>query len=219
MNRHATEEDAIEHHAPGEAATGNDATDDQIVRDGELGGLDPAQLGARYGTPFYAYDLDVIERAVGRLRPALPARFDLAYAVKANPALAVVAHLGSLGLGADVASGGELELVSRAGIAPEDVVFTGPGKRDEELLAAVDAGLRAVTVESAGELARLEAIAAGRGRRTPVLLRMAKRFGSSAMREPASSAWTRRRWAPAPSGRLGRPTSSCSDCTRSGPPT
>ena len=104
----------------------------------------------------------------------------MAYAVKANPALAVVAHLGSLGLGADVASGGELELVRRAGIGPAGVVFTGPGKRDAELEAAVDAGLRAVTVESPGELERLEAISAGRGRRTPVLLRMASGVGSPA---------------------------------------
>jgi diaminopimelate decarboxylase len=89
-----------------------------------------------------------------------------------------VAHLAALGVGADVASGGELDLVRRAGIAATDVVFTGPGKRDDELAAAVDAGLRAVTVESPGELARLEAIAAARGRRTPVLLRMALDVGA-----------------------------------------
>jgi diaminopimelate decarboxylase len=159
----------------------DDATgDDGIVRAGRLGGLDAALLAADHGTPFYAYDLDVIERTVGRLRAVLPPRFDLAYAVKANPALAVVAHLGSLGLGADVASGGELELVRRAGIDPAGVVFTGPGKRDAELAAAVDAGLRAITVESPGELERLEAIAAARGRRTPVLLRMASGVGSPA---------------------------------------
>ena len=89
------------------------------------------------------------------------------------PALAVVAHLGRLGLGADVASGGELATVARAGIAPDRVVMTGPGKRDDELRAAVTAGIRAVTVESPGELARLEAIAATAGRRQPVLLRAA----------------------------------------------
>ena len=168
MNRNVAEADA----------TDETATPDEIVRDGELGGLDAARLAAEFGTPFYAYDLDVIERVVGRLRAILTARFDLAYAVKANPALAVVAHLGSLGLGADVASGGELELVRRAGIGSGDVVFTGPGKRDAELEAAVDAGVRAVTVESPGELARLEAIAAGRGCRVPVLLRMAVGVGS-----------------------------------------
>ena len=151
---------------------------EESVEGGLLGGLDAARLAAEYGTPFYAYDLDAIDRALVDLRAVLPPRFDVAYAVKANPALAVVAHLGSLGVGADVASGGELDLVRRAGIAPADVVFTGPGKRDDELAAAVDAGLRAVTVESPGELARLEAIAAARGRRTPVLLRMALDTGA-----------------------------------------
>ena len=71
-------------------------------------GFDPAELADRFGTPLYVYDLDVIERQVAALRAALPARVELAYAVKANPALAVVDFLGRLGLGADVASGGEL---------------------------------------------------------------------------------------------------------------
>ncbi|MER3418836.1 MAG: pyridoxal-dependent decarboxylase, exosortase A system-associated, partial [Chloroflexota bacterium] len=120
-----------------------------------MAGLEPAQLAERFGTPLYVYDLGVIDRQVAALRAALPAGFDLAYAVKANPALAIVAHLGRLGLGADVASGGELETVRRAGIEPSRVVFTGPGKRDEELARAVEVGVRAITVESPGELERL----------------------------------------------------------------
>ncbi len=145
----------------------------EILRAGRFGGLAPEELAERFGTPFYVYDFDVIERQVAALRNALPSVVEVAYAVKANPALAVVAHLGRLGLGADVASGGELETVRRAGIGPERVVMTGPGKRDDELRAAVAAGIRAVTVESPGELARLEAIAAESGRRQPVLLRAA----------------------------------------------
>ena len=145
----------------------------EILRAGRFGGLAPDELAERFGTPFYIYDFDVIERQVADLRNVLPSVVELAYAVKANPALAVVAHLGRLGLGADVASGGELETVRRAGIGPERVVMTGPGKRDDELRAAVAAGIRAVTVESPGELARLEAIAAESGRCQPVLLRAA----------------------------------------------
>jgi diaminopimelate decarboxylase len=145
----------------------------EIHRAGRLGGLVPGELAERFGTPLYVYDLDVIDGQVAALRAVLPPVVELAYAVKANPALAVVAHLGRLGLGADVASGGELETVRRAGISPDRVVMTGPGKRDDELRAAVDAGIRAVTVESPGELARLEAIAAASGRRQPVLLRAA----------------------------------------------
>ncbi len=107
------------------------------------------------------------------LRAALPDAFDLSYAVKANPNLAVLTHIAGLGLGADVASGGELRHVLRAGFARDRVVFTGPGKRDEELRAAVEAGVHVVTVESPGELRRLAAIGEALGRRQPVLLRAA----------------------------------------------
>ena len=145
----------------------------EILRAGRLGGLEPEDLATRFGTPVYLYDLGVIERQVAALRAALPSRFELAYAVKANPSLAVVAHLGGLGLGADVASGGELEMVRRAGIAPDRIVMTGPGKRDDELAAAVGAGIRVITVESSRELRRLETIAESAGRRVPILLRAA----------------------------------------------
>ena len=148
------------------------ATRPGILRDGRLGGADPEALAMRFGTPYYAYDLDVVTAQVESLRATLPASFDLAFAVKANPLLALLRHLAGLGLGADVASGGELRHVLRAGFDGGRVVFTGPGKRDEELAAAVEAGVRVVTVESRGELGRLAAIAARRGRRQPVLLRL-----------------------------------------------
>lgn len=145
----------------------------EILRSGRLAGVDPRELAERFGTPLYVYDLDVIDRQVGALRAALPELAELAYAVKANPALAIVAHLGGLGLGADVASGGELATAVRAGIDPDRIVMTGPGKRDEELEAAVRIGIRAVTVESLGELGRLERVARDAGRRQPVMLRAA----------------------------------------------
>jgi diaminopimelate decarboxylase len=145
----------------------------EVLRAGRLGGIEAEDLAARYGTPLYAYDLDVVERQVAALLAVLPERFDLAYAVKANPSLGVVAFLGGLGLGADVASAGELALVAAACVDPGRVVMTGPGKRDAELSAAVAAGPRAITVESPGELARLEAVAAAAGRRVPILLRAA----------------------------------------------
>ncbi len=143
----------------------------EILRGGRLGGLEPANLVARFGTPLYVYDLDVIERQVQALRAALPPIVEIAYAVKANPALAIVAHLGRLGLGADVASGGELAIAREAGIPARQTIVTGPGKRDAELREAAAAGLRAITLESPGELDRLDRIAAQAGRRVPVLLR------------------------------------------------
>jgi diaminopimelate decarboxylase len=145
----------------------------EILRAGRLGGLEPESLAERYGTPLYVYALDVMSRQVAELRAALPQAVELAYAVKANPALAVVGHIASLGLGADVSSAGELEVARLAGVAAHKVMFTGPGKRDDELRLAVRAGVRAVTVESRGEFERLERIAAAERVVVPVLLRAA----------------------------------------------
>jgi diaminopimelate decarboxylase len=145
----------------------------EILRDGRLGDLEPEALAQRFGTPLYVYDMDVVERRVRALGAALPTAMELAYAVKANPALAVVATMARLGLGADVASGGELETARRAGVPLSRVVVTGPGKRDEELAIAVAAGVRAITVESPTELDRLERIASHLRLRAPVLLRAA----------------------------------------------
>jgi diaminopimelate decarboxylase len=153
----------------------------------ELGGLDPGDLAAEFGTPLYVYDLDAIDRRVGALRDVLPAPFDIAYAVKANPSVGIVAHLAGLGLGADVASGGELATALRAGIDPSLIVFTGPGKRDDELALAAGAGLRAVTVESPWELARLETIAARLGARVPIVLRVATAAGPDAATVPIAA--------------------------------
>jgi diaminopimelate decarboxylase len=155
------------------ARRGRPPARNEILQAGRLGGSDAEELARRFGTPLYVYDLSVIDRQVAALRSVLPPAAELAYAVKANPALAIVAHLGRLGLGADIASAGELATAIRAGIAADRIVMTGPGKRNEELQAAIDAGIRAVTVESPGELARLEAIAERAGRRVPVMLRAA----------------------------------------------
>ena len=143
----------------------------EILRAGRLGGVDPGVLAAQYGTPLFVYDLDVVSRQVDALRAILPAGFEVAYAGKANPSVGVVAHLAGLGLGADVASAGELATALRAGVPAGRILMTGPGKRDDELRMAVRAGIRAVTVESPGELRRLERIAAAEGRRIPILLR------------------------------------------------
>jgi diaminopimelate decarboxylase len=145
------------------------------IRGGELAldvdAFDLEELAGAHDTPFYLYDLAVVERRVAALRAVLPARFRLAYAVKANPHRAILERLASLGIGADVASGGELDRVIAAGFDIARVVFTGPGKRDSELAPAVGAGAGLITVESPGELGRLAKLAAAAGRCVPILLR------------------------------------------------
>jgi diaminopimelate decarboxylase len=146
---------------------------DGILRDGLLAGISGEALTREFGTPLYVYDLDLIGRRIETLRSVLPAGLRLAYAVKANPALGVLAHIAATGVGADIASAGELEAVLRAGFDPRGVAMTGPGKRDEELAAAVAAGVGAITLESPGELRRLDTVAAEAHVRQPVLLRLA----------------------------------------------
>ena len=166
--------------APG-AAPGASSADPAagIWRDGLLAGLDPAALAATYGTPLYVYDLDMIEARGRRLRSALPARFDVAYAAKANPSLAVIAAAIASGTGVDVASSGELEAALRAGASPRTIVVTGPGKNDALLRRATAIGVRAVVVESPGELERLERAAEAAGTVAGVLFRLPAHAGQT----------------------------------------
>lgn len=125
--------------------------DDELV----LGGVPIRRLAEQVGgTPFYAYDREAITRRVHALREALPDGLSLHYAMKANPMPAVVDHLASLVDGLDVASAGELVVALDTGMAPSDISFAGPGKRNAELHAAVAAGVT-INLESAGELQRL----------------------------------------------------------------
>ena len=122
------------------------------ARDGELviGGRKASDLAAEAGrTPLFVYSRDRIVDRVAQLRAALPAGVGLNYAVKANPFAPVLGVMAGLVDGFDIASGGELDLVSAAGIAAERVSFAGPGKRDAELAAAIKAGVT-LNLESTG---------------------------------------------------------------------
>ncbi|MCC6617540.1 MAG: alanine racemase [Chloroflexi bacterium] len=130
-------------------------------------------VASEHGTPAYVHDLDEMARRIGALRRALPDRVDLAYAVKANPAIAVIGVAAAEGLGADVMSVGELDAAVRAGIEPASIVYTGPGKRDAELAESVERGIGAITLESLGELERLRGICREARRRQAVLVRAA----------------------------------------------
>jgi diaminopimelate decarboxylase len=138
-----------------------------------LGGVPLTAIADGAGTPAYVYNADVIRRQYRILDQALgttPHR--LAYAVKANANLAVLRILRDLGAGADIVSGGELARALAAGFPPERIVFSGVGKTDEELSAAVEAGIGHIHLESAAELDALARIAAARQRPVPVGIRV-----------------------------------------------
>lgn len=121
-----------------------------------LGGVSLTTVGDTVGTPTYLYNARVIRRQFRALDQALsPLPHRIAYAVKANGNLAVLRILRDLGAGADIVSGGELARALAAGFEPEHIVFSGVGKTDEELTAAVEAGIGHVHLESVSELAAL----------------------------------------------------------------
>jgi len=135
------------------------------------GGTSISQIAEEYGTPFYLYHGEMIVDRVRRVREALGT--EVSYSLKANPNLAVcqlIAREG--GAGGEVASSGELVVARAAGFAPEDIVFAGPGKTDEELKMAIDEGIFADNVESLYEIDRLAEIAESMGRRIGVGLRI-----------------------------------------------
>lgn len=124
--------------------------------DGELtiAGRKASDLVAEAGrTPLFVYARSLLDARVAALRAALPARIGVNYAVKANPMPQVVSHMAGLVDGFDIASSGELAICTGAGIDPARISFAGPGKRDDELLAAIAAGAT-LNCESAGEAAR-----------------------------------------------------------------
>jgi diaminopimelate decarboxylase len=117
-----------------------------------VAGLDPTELVAEWGSPLYVYDAGVLRSRAAALQAALPEAADVAYACKANSSPLVLRVLAQSGLGADVASGGELRAALRAGFDPAGIAFTGPGKTDAELAEALDVGVGALTIESLEEL-------------------------------------------------------------------
>lgn len=171
--------------------------------DGELaiGGRKASDLVAQAGrTPLFVYSADLLRQRAAELRAAMPDQLSLHFAVKANPYTPVLQVMSELVDGFDIASAGELALVRAAGIDPALISFAGPGKRDDELEAAIAAGVT-LNLESEGEAERALAIAARLGTKPRLAIRVnpdfdlkgsgmkmgggAKQFGLDAERVPA----------------------------------
>ncbi len=136
------------------------------------GGVPVSRIAAEHGTPFYLYHGDMIVEQVRRVREALGEGMEVSYSLKANPSLAVCQLVREGGAEAEVASAGELALARAAAFAPEEIVFAGPGKSEDELRRSVVEEIFAVNVESLGEIERLAAVAEQEGRTAGVGLRI-----------------------------------------------
>lgn len=131
------------------------------------------RLADEVGTPLYVYSGAAIDHAYAAIDGAL--RFAphlVAYAMKANGTLGILSRLGKLGAGADIVSGGELLRALEAGIPPDRIVFSGVGKRDDEIELALAKGIRSLHAESAPEVEAIETIAKRMGKRAPLALRV-----------------------------------------------
>ncbi len=165
-----------------------------------IGGRRADALVAEAGdTPLFVYDLAMVDARIAHFRAAFP-DVHLHYAMKANPYLPLLKHIGKQVDGVDLASAGELAIAQAAGIDPAATSFAGPGKRDADLAAGIDAGVT-LNLESEGEAARALAIARRLGVRPRLAVRVnpdfeikgsgmrmgggAKPFGVDAARVPA----------------------------------
>jgi diaminopimelate decarboxylase len=131
------------------------------------------EIAAEFGTPCYVYSRATLERHWHAFDRAFQSHPHLVcYAVKANSNLAVLNVLARLGSGFDIVSVGELERVLAAGGDPGKIVFSGVGKREDELRRALEVGIRCFNVEVPGELDRLNRIAGELGRIARISLRV-----------------------------------------------
>ena len=130
-------------------------------------------IAAEVDTPAFVYSGAAIDDAYRSIDEALGfAPHLIAYAVKANGNLSVLARLASQGCGADIVSVGEMQRALKAGFTPDRIVYSGVGKRREEIMAAAQAGIRALHVENIQELDVVESVALELGRALPIGLRV-----------------------------------------------
>lgn len=135
-----------------------------------------SRIAETVGTPVYVYSSATLERHFTVLRDALVGAgvVDplIAFAVKANPNVAVLRTLAQLGAGADTVSEGEVRRALAAGVPADRIVFSGVGKTAEELAFAMETGVAEVNVESEPELELLDRIGREKGKRAAVAIRV-----------------------------------------------
>lgn len=148
-----------------------------VYHQGELYGEEVplTEIAAAVGTPVYIYSQDEITWRAAAYRDTLTTitpHGQVCYAIKANGNLSILKLLAQMGLGADVTSGGELYLALQAGFPPAKIVYSGVGKRRDEIILAVENQIHALHVESAQELEVIGELAAAYQQQTAITLRL-----------------------------------------------
>ncbi len=148
-------------------------------RNGEMHaeGVTLAAIAAQVGTPFYCYSAGALRAGWKEFADAIkgmnaPHGASVAYAMKANSNLAVVRLFGEMGAGADIVSEGEMRRALAAGIPAKRIIYSGVGKKASELMAALQAGVGQINVESSAEIETLNAVAGQLGVKPAITLRV-----------------------------------------------
>jgi diaminopimelate decarboxylase len=143
-------------------------------RDGVLHAEDVPipEIAAAVGTPFYCYSTATLERQFRVFEASMPKGALIAYAVKANGNVSVIATLARLGAGADIVSGGELKRALAGGVPASKIVFSGVGKTRAEMRLALETGIHQFNVEGEEELDILNEVALSLGKTAAVALRV-----------------------------------------------
>jgi diaminopimelate decarboxylase len=142
-----------------------------------------AAIAKAVGTPVYVYSTATLERHYRVFAAALAAHAELsgalvAFAVKANSSLSVIATLARLGAGADTVSEGEIRRALAAGVPPDRIVFSGVGKTAREVAFALEVGVGQINAESEPELALIADLARAVGRTAPIAIRVNPQIGA-----------------------------------------
>ncbi|WP_316195238.1 MULTISPECIES: hypothetical protein [unclassified Bradyrhizobium] len=130
------------------------------------------ELISRFGSPAYVYELARVREAHSALRAALPQSSDLYYSLKANPHPAIASELARVGCWAEVSSLGEMKTALNAGFVPSRCLYTGPGKTEAEMRAALGLGRPLFSVDSPWDLAKLASASKAAGVQVDALLRI-----------------------------------------------
>ena len=135
--------------------------------------IDFKELANTYGTPLYVYDFDAMAKSYNALKEAFSGQKSLiAYAVKANSNLSVIEHFASMGAGADCVSIGEVKRAMSAGVEPYRIIFSGVGKRDDEIQEALNRDILMINLESDAEMKRVEMIASKMNKEARISIRV-----------------------------------------------
>ena len=139
-------------------------------------GVALAAISAQVGTPFYCYSAGALRAAWREFADAIKGiknmNASVCYAMKANSNLAVVRLFGEMGAGADIVSVGEMRRALAAGIPAKRIIYSGVGKKASELMAALQAGVGQINVESSAEIETLNAVAAQLGVKAAITIRV-----------------------------------------------